>query len=379
MKALWFGIILVVPGLANGQPVAPPQSFEQRTQMYEDIEVLRRLLDSKLQSQYAPLRQHGMNTLWYGYGTPNVSTNVQQFLQPYVVVDVDGSNQTRWKYSNVWPNGTLTSQAYVDWLNVHAVATRSLDTQGVYLKGQGVLYTVTLPHPPKPRADTPKPPSPSVSDWDRVRREVRNEKAEPEKKEAPPHKDPTLTEILLEVLAENGHHFTRLAENESLTVVVTFPAEGQPAPKTTSATAPKPAGATADTSGRDYELLGDLHLRQGNAVEAEKAYRQAVDQSTSSRRRAALLGKCAQALITAGKTAEAAHLLNDLVNAAKKEPAAPAPAAQATAATRPALPAKLIVSVSKKVLDQAAGGKMTVEELQKAATVDYLNFTPAQP
>ena len=45
-----------------------------------------------------------------------------------------------------------------------------------------------------------------------------------------------------------------------------------------------------------------------------------------------------------------------------------------------ALPAKLIVSVSKAAADHVAAGKMTFEEFKKTATIDYYTFgTPPKP
>src|SRR5262249_2913107 len=56
-----------------------------------------------------------------------------------------------------------------------------------------------------------------------------------------------------------------------------------------------------------------------------------------------------------------------------------------TAPSATPLPAKLIVSASKKLLDQVGSGKMSFEEFKKAATVQFLDFSektekePAKP
>ena len=42
------------------------------------------------------------------------------------------------------------------------------------------------------------------------------------------------------------------------------------------------------------------------------------------------------------------------------------------------LPAKLVVSASKKALDAVAAGKMSFEEFKKAANVEYLSFPSAE-
>jgi tetratricopeptide (TPR) repeat protein len=377
--------------------------------MYEDIEVLRRLLNGKLQSEYPPARH-----LAHGWGWSNcaachanvhagaASTESWVWGHPYVspadattpltndpnqpwVLDPGGKDGITYWVQNgqlKTSNNRWGLANYVQWAPGSAQA-HPLDTQGVYLKGQGVVYTLTLPPPePRPKTDT-KPAARPASDWDRVRREVRNEKPEADKKEAP-RKETTLADLLLQVLAENGHHFSQLGDNESLTVVVTFPTELPAAAKAPASRATEAlfsnhkaaSAATSDNPGQDYELLGDLHLKQGRAAEAEQAYQQALAQSKSASRTAALRAKMAQALLSGGRAEEAARLLNQLLADKKKEPGTSPQAAQPAAAGGPALPAKLIVSASKRLLDQAAGGKMSLEDFQKAATVEYLNFTP---
>jgi hypothetical protein len=416
--ALLLSIWLLVPGLAAGQSaLTPPATVGQRTQMYEDIEVLRRLLNGKLQSQYAPARQLASawlrnncsschtnaqagtygNDSWMLYHhtlrpadfTTTWSNNVNQHWLQSGVFGLGDPNRGKYWLQQELPNTLNANQNLLRYTQLDSgfVEAHPLDTQGVYLKGQGVVYTLTLPLPQaKPKADAAKAPPRPASDWDRVRREVRNEKPEPEKKETP-RKEPTLADILLQVLLENGHHFTQLGDNDSLSIVVTFPANGQApvnAPNTPRVDATflapnAPAPSSPDNSGQDYELLGDLHLKQGKAADAEKAYQQAIAQSTSTRRTAALRGKYAQALLSEGKTEEAAHILNQSLAEMKKEQAVPPQPSQPAAAARPALPAKLIVSASKKLLEQAAGSKMSLEDFQKMATVEYLNFTPPQP
>src|SRR5207245_11156001 len=81
-----------------------------------------------------------------------------------------------------------------------------------------------FPAPPPPVARvlataSGKSSSQSLSEWDRTRQQVRGEKA-PDTA-ATPH-PPALTDLVLELLAENGKHFGQLSPTESVTVVVTF-------------------------------------------------------------------------------------------------------------------------------------------------------------
>jgi hypothetical protein len=413
--------------------------------MYEDIEVLRRLLNSKLQAEYPPARQfleamrredcaschssvhqwpdsyrrrligHPGSTLQLNNGTVNTFVTPSQLLNDGTVntfvtppqsnqlvpsddffrlspwVDI-GQNRNVWLFSDA--DTVFKYSTSPHWLVLDrslSLAERLLDIEGVYLKGQGVVYTLTLPPPPQPKADAPKAAPRPVSDWDRVRRELRNEKSEPEQKEHP-RKEPTLADTILQVLMDNGHHFAQLGENESLTVVVTFRGQDPPA---AAANTPKagadpnsqeqaaPAANTnaagdpaAPSSAQDYQLLGDLHLKQGRVDEAIRAYRQAVDQGRDPKGQAAVLRKLAQALITLGKDAEAEQALEQ----AMAQVAKPAPthgrAAEPAATPRSPLPAKLIITVPKKLLDQAADGKMPLEEFRKGTTVESIPGAP---
>jgi tetratricopeptide (TPR) repeat protein len=379
--------------------------------MYEHIEVLRRLLNSKLLSQYAPARQlaevggltsildaaspggavlSGNALLDLGDpnhtryqilldGKPNANTIWGQQLSPF---DQNQNLQKQW-YQAVQPGWDLGQQ----WRNPYVPSAPALNTEGVYLPGQGVVYTLTLPLPPPPpaKAEPAQAPAKPVSDWDRVRRELRNEKPEPERKE-PPHRQPSLEEIILRVLMENGHHFTQLRENESITVVVTFrggkhtpgkievtfQSKAEPAPQTAS-------GGGSGSSQQDYELLGDLHLKQGKMSEALEAYRRAVKENQDPKRTAALYRKLARALLAMDRTEEARHVLDQALEYQQKAQAAPAQPSRPAETGRVSLPAKLILGASKRLLDEAAGGKMSLEEFQKAANVEHVNWPSASP
>jgi hypothetical protein len=143
------------------------------------------------------------------------------------------------------------------------------------------------------------------------------------------------------------------------------------------------------TEVRNEVLLGDLHLKQGKGQEAVASYRNALthlEQGIDPKRvtdsgyvpgdlpfmltGVDLLNKLAQAYVAAGDEESARRMLGSASDLAKKAegltggPAAPNPKA--------ALPAKLVVTVSKKQLDLMSDGKMTFEMFCKAATVDYV-------
>src|SRR5262249_50973134 len=188
---------------------------------------------------------------------------------------------------------------------------------------------VTLrPQPQDPRPASAQPAPKPVSEWDRVRQEVRQEKPKPEPAEAP--RQPTVADVILKVLADNGHRFGELGANASITVAVTFRA----APRTGWGVSAEPTlgyypaakaltelgktygskEGTADSrppsKAQDYELLGDLHSKQGKYAEALKEYERAMDQKPSWEVAVRLLRKMHEALAAQGKTDEARRVLD---------------------------------------------------------------------
>jgi tetratricopeptide (TPR) repeat protein len=246
--------------------------------------------------------------------------------------------------------------------------------EGVYLKGQGVVYTATLSSLQPPRssgkAEVPKP----VSEWDSVRREVRNEKEKPKPPE--PSKPPELSDMLLKILAENGQHFSRLGENESLTIVVTVHEKGP------SAAAPKPAGqppqprstpkSAKESKARDLELLGDLHMKQEHYGQARDAFREAMELKPGRQETAALARKLAQAYLMLSKIEEARAALDQAIALTKEDTESKYKSAAKPAS--PTLPVKLIIAAPKKLLDQAGEKKISFEEFRRRASVETLRF-----
>jgi hypothetical protein len=399
MKALWIGqallVLSVVPAAATADP-PPAAAPEGRAAMYEDIEIMRRLLNGKLHAFAGSTL-----TRWQrraNAGTAEYELLSGQLLGTYVAPSASGNlrllhNQGR---------DVLVGRAHA----LTGVLPSMLDTEGTYLKGQGVVFTLTLPPPPgDPRPEAPKPAARPPSDWERIRREVRREN-EPEPK-ADAKKEPTLAEVVLWVLADNGRHFTLLGENESLTVVITFrpdavgrgvamldyDADGaydlyvtnylnngtvwaaQQQPKSTEAAKPQtgPSDEAVSQRVKDLILLGELHAKQGKVEEAIQTFRQALELKPDGDQARDVLRKLAATLLIAGKDAEAGQVMKQFSSLAARQqekPTAPPKAGPA----KVLLPSKLIVSAPKKLLDQVAAGKISFQEFQKAATVEYLSF-----
>jgi hypothetical protein len=413
-------LCLLVSARAAAQapaPIARDQNSSRQAQMYEDVEIMRRLLNGKLQRYGAS--GVAANAAWknscmachdtvHGTGAAVLDYDNDGWLDLFVTNAHGGHvlyrNEGNGKFKDV------TNEVGLDRFVLDATGTAHglgaphiLDTEGTYLKGRGVVFTLTLPPPqgdprPAPEATPDKP----LTDWERIRREVRKEK--PAEAAAKPRKEATLAEVILKVLAENGQHFTQLGLDESLTVAVTFRAptavsvgvamgdvdgDGnmtnfaihalRAAPQTdkpdahASPAKPQAKDKPASTA-QDYLLLGDLHVKQGKLSEAISTYQKALELKPDGRQAALLHQQLARTYLLMQKDDEARQALQKAMESLTRvQGEQPKPPKQADTAPTP-LPSKLIISVPKRALDMVAMGKMTFEEFTKAATVEYLTF-----
>jgi tetratricopeptide (TPR) repeat protein len=255
-----------------------------------------------------------------------------------------------------------------------------------------------------------------VSEWERARQELRGVKPPPAAKPAAPAaatKTPALADTILKLLAENGHNFRQLGDDERLIVAVTFRGSAGGRARTASgqSTMSDPSAAPANTntggssagprppaSANDLELLGDLHLKNGRYDEAVETFRKAAAAQTDPQRLAQLHTKIALVYQTKAigdpkqrddavargldylKRQQGddyqryAQALLALAYARNLDPAA-AGEAQASAQPVP-LPARLIISAKKRDLAAVAAGRMTFEQFRQAASVEYQEFDP---
>jgi hypothetical protein len=363
---------------------APDNTDRPANSMAEHIEIFRKILGRKLH----PVRSA------YGYrGGQNLDALTTQYAE---------SGNTLWSHDGL--SGTRA------WLADGSDAF----VEGVYLNGYGVLFTATMPswsRSGKPSDD--KPVAKPLSDWDRAQMELRGEKLTASAPQVA-QRVPSLRDSILQVLADNGAHLSRLRDDERLTVVVTFrdhgsqlstntltgsfynafghtatqPTVSGPGPFAPSIGAPLatvPGGAQnrgAPSSARDYELLADLHLKQQEYQTAIEAYAKAI----AAYQEEAKSGQSADADVNRGlralylRQAQAQLGLGhedralDLLQKARSSSVSNSPATTAKEATKesskPRVPGKLIISATKRQLDQVAQGKMTLEEFRKTATID---------
>jgi tetratricopeptide (TPR) repeat protein len=170
-----------------------------------------------------------------------------------------------------------------------------------------------------------------------------------------------------------------------------LPGGGGPAGASAGGGGAAPLEGSTDTGGvggepmtqdRELELLGDLHQKRGKWNEAASAFERALAKARESHakpeRTRQLVRKLAEVHLTTGNFEAARKALESAAMAEPKKnpdmlgPIKPAPAMK--------LPAKLIVSAPKKLLDQVGNGRISFVEFQQLANLEVLNFSePAAP
>jgi hypothetical protein len=424
--ALFLAVGLAAPCLVYAQ--TPTEKKAPAPQMSEDVEVMRRILNRSLH-----LPRYGSQTVWVpGNGMAGVG-NIGGGVPGNGlggVGNIDGGvhgnpvgGALGIMGGGVYGNPVGGALGIMGGQNVGVSTVEFPAVEGVYLKGHGVIFTVTLPPQQNPKPDAAvSPPEKPLTEWERVRKEVRGEKVVATAKTK---KNPSVLDTLLRVLAENGTHLAQLGPDETITIVVTFresesaknaglnpfykwslvpntidlrnldplqfrlgndPAGDDLVHIIRAATDPEtnekgtqPKEATGGKAKevpaavKDNLLLGDLNFKQGKHKEAEKAYLSALKLLESNPDDAALhqvYQALAQTYLADGKTADAMNYIEKALAIEKKASVAAPPKKEATPPST--VPVKLIVSAPKKLLDQVAAEKISLEEFKKQATVEYI-------
>jgi tetratricopeptide (TPR) repeat protein len=181
-------------------------------------------------------------------------------------------------------------------------------------------------------------------------------------------------------LEKGGHaEAARILRGQSATAKPGGPAKG-------------PSGKPPATTSVDYELIGDLQLRQGRVQEAVAAYQRALELKPDDNRLRTVQQKIGQAYLRlsqgggggGGVSEEQAvdnairylreRLGNDasrntelaaIIDALSRAKAGVAPAAEH------AVPMQLVIAARRETLDQVGSGKITLEEFRRRVTVQH--------
>jgi tetratricopeptide (TPR) repeat protein len=394
---------LLLPGSAAAQHsslssepngLGKPADLER---MNEDIEVMRRILSRALLAQPGVTSTSGVKAVTFSPDGKVLATGARDDA------------------ARLW-HGYTGEQLVKLAGYLHSIPLADLHgPEGTYLKGYGVVYSMTLPlHYQDAVREPGKTAHKPLSQWERVRRELRGEKVEAEDRGGE-GKDASLAERVIQALADNGRHFSQLADAEQVTVAVTlrpvasctachaagvtrirsaqggpsgYPSAGlfdnPPAPAANAPQAPPKEVEAAAVQAQNFVQLGDMRMKQDRPREAVEAYEKAIDlgvkilafqklqvaEGRGPEQRGSLdeyYLKLARAYLRSGDNERALETL--------KKATSPA---QRAAAGKPALPAKLVIAASKRLLDQVGHGKMTFEEFRKQVTVDYSSFPASE-
>jgi hypothetical protein len=371
-------LCLLTPSLVAAQQPRPGQDVAL-PQMYEDIEIMRRLLLREVHS-----RQMVQCAACHG----PVGVRAVAFSPDGKLLATEEGVFRVWDAST----GKMLQNPH-GFLGPDLPALPGID--GVYLKGYGVVFSMTVP--PQPLAGgwvlpetAPKP----VSDWDKVRRQLRGEKTQSTGGGTGLKKEPRLDEVLLKLLADNGHHFSQLKDNEQLAIVVTFRSPEKKAGQTKTSAGlfgGRPLAAydvsvrhqAAEALGqvgkppsraRDYELMGDLHVRQGKLSEAIMSYNNALKAKPDGKEADRLYLKLSEIYLKMGE-ANATDAQRDAIRKAveflakmQDELSQPAKGGQPGPG---GLYAQLVISAPKKLLDRAGSGGINFGEFRQEASVEF--------
>ena len=382
--------------------------------MWEDVEIFRRILDRSVT------------------GWADSSTAAGQLLSS-IGFSPDGK---RWAETDKDGAMRLTedpNSAYKT-LFWSLQGAKHFSVEGNYLKGYGVVFTATVPWDARnPVAESAKSEPKPLSDWDRVRKELRGEKIEPAPSKG--HTGTALADVVIKILADNGRHFSQLGENEPVTVAITLRPAAPSGPSAYSLweldlrTAPgggdgkvlrrdldtghlyapglsdikhldklfsvpteqkqdQDQDKAARTEAANFVHLGDQRLKQERFQEAADAYEKAItayNKIVEQKKRPGTLArdlvddlgaltiarsKLAHVYFSLKRDPEARKLLSQVARDYDLITGKTSPQASATPAKKPQT-GKLIVSAPKRLLDQVGTGKLSLEDFKKQASIDF--------
>jgi hypothetical protein len=292
-----------------------------------------------------------------------------------------------------------------------------IQVEGVYLKGQGMVFTVTMPPWPQSEVIDLQARVEAPSDWEQAKRQVRGENTLLELS-FQLHTGPGLKEVLLKLLAENGKHLRHLPDNENVTVVVIFRGQPAPQPKVTSVQVgsmkdaqvnitPKPSGTSSAVPPKtpppqqaqqprgisdrqmlyeSYRRLYELQVKQGRMDEARKAIDQMLnlltedwgDTDAEYQLRLELLKQAQRFYLSldnlsaedVNRMRKAANDMNELLTKMQGQK----PSKPATAVPTPRIPSRLTLAVSKKALVEAGQAKADPTAFAKQVQIEELSW-----
>src|SRR5262249_33475935 len=189
-------------GLLSLAELQQPQRPSQR-QIYEDIEIYRRLL--------------GKSLLRFVHGAEGVNLAWQRYTgNTYPAQGDYGRAQSS------TPNASTYLGLFSLTANPHqGIPAAPLSIEGVYLQARGIVISAELPIKYTASVKKPTPAPKKWSDWEREKRALNGEKID-KPEDTKSRRAPDLLETVLRSLAENGHHLSGLQQDQHVTLSLTF-------------------------------------------------------------------------------------------------------------------------------------------------------------
>jgi hypothetical protein len=386
-----------------------------QARVYEDIEIMRRLLSRKLTAlmQSCQRCHRAGGEMGGGAGDPMLGGA----MPPGMIGGIGGQAP-----AGVMGLGPIGLGVFVGEREAGA-AQDSLLFDGVYVPGHGVVLQAQVSgtfFSTVPTAAHAKPAA-NLSEWETIRKQLRGEKVENTARMLDEHHQLNMPDILIAALAESGKHFASLRDNEKLTVAITFspgarwegvggmggpagagdafgqgrgsgviggapmvppgaghdPMAGAAGPGGSGFGFGGPSPPTGRSTSKDYELLADYHLKQSRYDDAAKSLLKAISLNNDAARDSGLQRKLAIAYLMLDQyQRNDADVVGKALDAIKK--AADTKKTYSPPQRTMILPQRLIVSASRQALQQAS--RDNIEEFRRHASVEWLRFDrPAGP
>ncbi len=421
-------VFFLTPALAPAQTAKIQAELQKelgQARTYEEIEILRRLLQRKAFLFLEDCRKchlseatGGSNRFWPTGEGGDMRVNFGPLGGGLAGGGSTGGNSVggitgSWGSpgtgsalgSSLSGGGSGNTAAQFGVRTIRTSRSDSLLVEGCYVPGVGIVMQAQLPLSLTTLTAHPKSePPPAVDEWEQVRKNLYGEKVDAAAASGQdPHRKAghsmTIEDVLTQVLAENGKHLKSLGDKESVTIAVTFRGiddgwlrsqldGGQNfGPYVVEETGGNAFGGTPQrdagsgssggapshprSSSKDYELLADLHLKQGRYQEAIATLQKALELNSEPSRSPSLFRKLASALLL-NDPKNSPQTLEKAAEFLKKAELGSPTSGKTAVSPRPEIPKRLIITAPRAALQNASSGNL--DEFRRQITVTWLRF-----
>jgi hypothetical protein len=209
-------LLLFAPAVVSAQTEEIQKDIDkalQQARMYEDIEIMRRLLHRKIDGlARSCLKCHN-----------DPDADAMGDMMAGGMEGAAGGMMPMMPGPGMGGMAGMPGMAMGPMAGGRVVWSDTTTVDGVHIPGHGVIFQVEVPAllailPPVTGRPEPKG---KLSEWELIRKQLRGEKVPAPASTANPHQ-PGFQEVVTSTLAEYGKNFRALSDKEKLTVSVTF-------------------------------------------------------------------------------------------------------------------------------------------------------------